>query len=64
VTLLYFEAQGDAEPVIGKLQGIHRDLKGKQVALTADPTKVHLFANTQSLLYRDRPTKHIETNTH
>jgi len=64
VTLLYFEPQGDAEPVIGKLQGIHRDLKGKQVSLTADPAKVHVFADTQSLLYRDRPIKHIEKNAH
>ncbi|GAA6180661.1 MULTISPECIES: ABC transporter ATP-binding protein [unclassified Shimia] len=64
VTLLYFEAKGDAGPVIGKLQGIHKDLKGQQVSLTADPSKVHVFADTQSLLYRDRPTKKIATKAH
>ncbi len=64
VTLLYFEAQGEAAPVVGKLQGIHRDLKGQSVTLTADPAKVHVFADTQSLLYRDRPLKSIAANTH
>ncbi|MDA7430113.1 ATP-binding cassette domain-containing protein [Primorskyibacter aestuariivivens] len=52
VTLLYFEKQGDADPVIGKLAGIHKDVRGKVVNLTAVPAKVHLFANGQSLLYR------------
>ncbi|WP_323764641.1 sn-glycerol-3-phosphate ABC transporter ATP-binding protein UgpC [Marinovum sp.] len=52
VTLLYFETQGEADPVIGKLQGIHTDVRGQAVRLTADPAKVHLFANGVSLLYR------------
>ncbi|SMC46014.1 ABC transporter ATP-binding protein [Primorskyibacter flagellatus] len=52
VTLLYFEAQGGGEPVIGKLPGIHKDRRGKTVRLTADPTKVHIFYNEVSLLYR------------
>lgn len=52
VTLLYFEKQGDAEPVIGKLPGIHADLRGKPVKLGADPSKVHVFHNGTSLLYR------------
>lgn len=53
VTLLYFVTEEGAEqPVIGKLPGIHGDLRGNEVALTAIPEKVHLFANGQSLLYR------------
>ena len=64
VTLLYFEPQGDADPVIGKLQGIHKDLRGNEVDLTADPSKVHVFMDTQSLLYRDRPIKDIATKAH
>ncbi|MEM7720244.1 MAG: sn-glycerol-3-phosphate ABC transporter ATP-binding protein UgpC [Pseudomonadota bacterium] len=64
VTLLYFEPKGDADPVIGKLQGIHKDLRGQDVMLTADPSKVHIFMGTQSLLYRDRDVKHIATKAH
>ncbi|ETW14442.1 ABC transporter [Roseivivax marinus] len=51
VTLLYFEAQSD-EPVIGKLPGVHADLRGREVAMSADPAKVHLFHEGQSLLWR------------
>jgi alpha-glucoside transport system ATP-binding protein len=52
VTLLYFEKQGDADAVIGKLPGIHADLRGKSVRLGASPDKVHVFHNGVSLLYR------------
>ncbi|MDA7424616.1 ABC transporter ATP-binding protein [Thalassococcus lentus] len=52
VTLLYFEKQGGEDAVIGKLPGIHRDVRGTSVKLTASPDKVHLFANGTSLLYR------------
>ncbi|MCR9110103.1 sn-glycerol-3-phosphate ABC transporter ATP-binding protein UgpC [Marivita sp. XM-24bin2] len=52
VTLLYFEPQGGADPVIGKLPGIHADLRGKSVKLGATPDKVHVFHNGTSLLYR------------
>ncbi len=52
VTLLYFETAGDSAPVIAKLPGIHADLRHKEVKLAADPSKVHLFANGVSLLYR------------
>ncbi|MEC3861142.1 sn-glycerol-3-phosphate ABC transporter ATP-binding protein UgpC [Mesobacterium sp. TK19101] len=52
VTLLYFAKDQGADPVIAKLPGIHSELRGQAVALTADPSKVHLFANGQSLLYR------------
>ncbi len=52
VTLLYFERQGDAEQVIGKLPGIHADLRGNSVKLGATPDKVHIFHEGTSLLYR------------
>ncbi len=52
VTLLYFEAVGDADPVIGKLPGIHADMRKKVVRLGAVPEKVHVFSNGKSLLYR------------
>ena len=64
VTLLYFTPVGEADPVIAKLGGIHKELRGKSVRLTADPSKVHLFHDTQSLLYRDRPIKRIATRAH
>ncbi len=60
VTLLYFETgqasmedmeKGDAA-VIAKLQGIHKDLRGKRVKLGADPSRVHVFRDGMSLLYR------------
>ncbi|WP_299937838.1 sn-glycerol-3-phosphate ABC transporter ATP-binding protein UgpC [uncultured Pelagimonas sp.] len=52
VTLLYFEPVNGAEPVIAKLPGIHKEMRGKEVALTTTADKVHLFANGTSLLYR------------
>ncbi|MBV7392904.1 ABC transporter ATP-binding protein [Mameliella sediminis] len=52
VTLLYFKHAEGVEPVIAKLPGIHEDMRGKTVALTAAPEKVHLFAGGVSLLYR------------
>ncbi len=52
VTLLYFEPQGNVDPVIGKLPGIHADLRGKSVRLGASSDKVHVFHNGVSLLYR------------
>ena len=64
VTLLYFEPEEDRDPVIGKLAGIHKELRGREVLLTADPSKVHVFHETQSLLYRDRPIKRIATKAH
>ncbi|MHA3979870.1 ABC transporter ATP-binding protein [Halovulum sp. GXIMD14794] len=51
VTLLYYAAPKGEEPVIAKLQGIHRDMKGSTVSLTADASKVHIFRNGVSLLY-------------
>ena len=52
VTVLYFEDSKNHLPVIAKLPGIHNEMRGRSVRLTADPAKVHLFANGQSLLYR------------
>lgn len=56
VTQLYFAApssSADTDTVIAKLAGIHTDMRGQTLKLTADPAKVHLFANGHSLLYRD-----------
>ncbi|MEM8980032.1 MAG: sn-glycerol-3-phosphate ABC transporter ATP-binding protein UgpC [Pseudomonadota bacterium] len=55
VTLLYFEQSNDhnsESQVIAKLGGIHKDLRGQTVSLKVDPSKVHVFANGKSLLYR------------
>lgn len=51
VTLLYFERQADAAPFVAKLPGIHQGLRHQEVTLKADPAKVHLFHQGQSLLY-------------
>ncbi|AUH65078.1 ABC transporter ATP-binding protein [Paracoccus zhejiangensis] len=54
VTLHYFgtnQPDGKA-PVVAKLPGIHRDMGGKTVRLTAAPEKLHLFHDGRSLLYR------------
>ena len=64
VTLLYFEQVGDAIPVIAKLSGIHNNLRGRDVKLTAAPTKVHIFKDGQSLLYRDQPKKDFDMAVH
>lgn len=52
VTLLYFDRVGENDAVIGKLPGIHADLRGNSVRLTADPSKVQVFHEGQSLHYR------------
>ena len=52
VTLLYFEKVGDNDAVIGKLPGIHADLRRKSVRMSAAPEKVQIFHNGQSLYYR------------
>ena len=53
VTLLYFETEAGKDPMIGKLPGIHKDLRGQVTRLTADPAKVHVFKDGVSLLYPD-----------
>ena len=53
VTLLFFVPEADGkDPVIAKLPGIHRGLKGKTLRLTAAPEKVHVFRDGISLHYR------------
>ncbi|WP_102224652.1 ABC transporter ATP-binding protein [Acidimangrovimonas sediminis] len=54
VTQLYFRrGTPEADPVIAKLPGIHTGLRGRSLKITADPAKIHLFANGVSLLHRD-----------
>lgn len=48
VTLLYFDGDPD-NALIAKLPGIHKDLRGEMVRMTAAPDKVHLFHNGQSM---------------
>jgi len=50
VTLLYFEKVGEADPVIGKLPGIHEQ-RGKTMRLGASPDKVQVFLDGRSLYY-------------
>ena len=52
VTLLYFRKSADGAQIVAKLPGIRPELRHKTVNLTADPKKVHLFADGKSLLYR------------
>ncbi|WP_068114834.1 ABC transporter ATP-binding protein [Tropicimonas marinistellae] len=53
VTLLFFVPDSEGmEPVIAKLPGIHRGLKGQTLNLAAAPEKVHVFLDGISLLYR------------
>jgi alpha-glucoside transport system ATP-binding protein len=52
VTQLYLgRSNPDLPQVIAKLPGIHRNLRGNTMHLTADPAKVHLFSDGESLLY-------------
>jgi len=65
VTILYFRPDSEgANPVIAKLPGIHKEMRGAAVRVTADPGKVHVFDDGQSLLYRDRPKKKIVSGLH
>jgi len=51
--VLYFGKQGDKDDqVIAKLHGIHTEVRGREVHMAADPSKVHLFADGISLAYR------------
>lgn len=52
VTQVYFKRQTpESSPVIAKLPGIHRGIRSQTMRLSADPSKVHLFADGRSLLY-------------
>ena len=53
VTQVYFaKPDPNNNPVIAKLPGIHRNVRGNLLRMTADPAKLHLFSNGRSLLYR------------
>jgi len=53
VTQVYFKrADADSAPVIAKLSGIHLDVRNKSMKMSAEPAKVHLFADGKSLRYR------------
>ncbi|NRB20497.1 MAG: sn-glycerol-3-phosphate ABC transporter ATP-binding protein UgpC [Rhodobacteraceae bacterium] len=52
VTVLYFKSGQGSDPLIAKLPGIHNGLRGQTLRLTAAASKVHIFHNGQSLLYR------------
>ena len=52
VTLLYFEQKERDGPVIAKLPGIHREIRGEIVKLSAPRDKIHLFKDELSLLKR------------
>jgi alpha-glucoside transport system ATP-binding protein len=56
VTQLYFDTPSsdhETNTVIAKLHGIHPNLRGQDVRMTAAPEKVHIFKDGVSLLYRD-----------
>lgn len=53
VTQIYFAPpEGDSRQVIAKFPGIHSVSKGSCMTLSADPSKIHLFADGRSLHYR------------
>lgn len=53
VTQIYFERSSpDHDQVIAKLPGIHRNMRGNAMKMTAAADKVHLFHDGISLLYR------------
>ena len=52
VTQVYFGSPKDeGGTTIAKLAGIHRDVRGQSMRLTAEPAKVHLFHEGKSLHY-------------
>jgi alpha-glucoside transport system ATP-binding protein len=53
VTQFYFQtAKEDDAPVIAKLPGIHAHARNSVMRMTADPAKVHIFADGKSLFYQ------------
>lgn len=53
LTQIYFaKPNPESDPIIAKLSGIHRDVRGKSMRMTATTDKVHLFNGGKSLLYR------------
>ncbi len=52
VTLMYFNQPDGAEPVIAKLPGVHSNLRGQSLRLSAPSNKVHVFRDGVSLHYQ------------
>ncbi|WP_341368111.1 sn-glycerol-3-phosphate ABC transporter ATP-binding protein UgpC [Yoonia sp. BS5-3] len=53
VTLVYFEGTApDQNTVIAKLPGVHANVRGQDMALTADPAKVQVFHDGRSMYFR------------
>jgi alpha-glucoside transport system ATP-binding protein len=52
LTVLYFERQNGEAPVLAKFSGTHAEKRGREIALSAEPAKLHLFHNGVSLHYR------------
>ncbi len=53
VTLLHLEGLNGEEPVVVKLPGIVRDLRGETLSFTADQAKLHLFDDSGHTYRRD-----------
>ncbi len=49
VTLAYFNNPDGGDQLIAKLPGVHHELRGSSLNLTADPSKVHMFHNGLSM---------------
>jgi alpha-glucoside transport system ATP-binding protein len=52
LTVLYFEPQNGEASVLAKFAGTHSEKRGREIALSAEPSKLHLFHNGASLRYR------------
>lgn len=51
MTLLYLRGDGGAAQWVAKMPGVHTRMRYQTMEFTADPAKVHLFHDGQSLLY-------------
>ncbi|MCH2249719.1 MAG: sn-glycerol-3-phosphate ABC transporter ATP-binding protein UgpC [Cognatishimia sp.] len=49
VTLIYIDKAEGQDPYIAKLPGIHKNLRGTSVRLSADPAKMHVFDATTGM---------------
>jgi len=49
VTLAYFNNPQGGDQLIAKLPGVHHELRGQRLHLTAAPAKVHMFHNGESM---------------
>lgn len=53
VTLLYFTPERGRDPIIAKLPGIHADVRGRNIRLCAEPSKVQVFHEGKSMRVRN-----------